>query len=523
MLRFSVFRDGQPAAEVDLEGAHLVGQDHVPIGSEMAFEGGEVRVRKQQEGAAGLALLWPVKDFGRVLLETTRLPEREAPYNLHVELARARLMRLFQKREDWGLFGYPGTDKLVAQVDEARKLFVGSLQELDRPERAANLADRSLEKLIWVSEQLTMFHAQVFLERRRSTNSLTRHSFGCQVNLGSLDESYGKRLLDGFDLISLPLCWKQLEPKEQELNWRLMDHWVEWVFRQRRLLRCGPLASFDLQHVPDWLYIWEHDYETIRDLLYEHVQRVVKRYAHRVHFWDAISGIHANNGFHMNFEQLMELTRQAAMQTKQLAPNARVIIDLVAPWGEYYAVDQRTIPPLLYADMAVQSGIHFDAFGLQVYFGVNSEGMYVRDLMQISAMIDRFGNFGKPLHITAVQVPSQVAPGPRGGDGEKWDPTRGGMWHAPWDEVVQADWVESFYAVALSKPFVESVCWRDLSDGPNTYLPHGGLLNADLSPKAGYEKLLALREQMTGNALRKARRGADDGAGPAPGTPPHSA
>lgn len=500
MLRFLVFENGEPANQVDLEGAHLIGQDHVPVRAEFVYQDGELRARKRQEGAAGLAVLWPVKDFGRVVLETTRLPERENPYNLNVELARARLMRLFQKREDWGLFGYPGTEKLVAEVDAGRDLFIQSLQVLDQPEKAAALADQSLEKLIWASERLTLFHAQVFLERRRSTQSVSRHSFGCQINLNTVDEDYGKKLLSGFDLVSVPLSWKQLEPKEQELNWRLLDHWMEWMYRNKRPIRCGPLVAFTPQYLPDWLYIWEHDYETVRDLLYEHVQRVVKRYAHRVHFWDAISGIHANNGFHMNFEQLMELTRQSTMQTKQLAPNAQVIIDLVAPWGEYYATDQRTIPPLLYADMAVQSGIQFDAFGLQFYFGVNATDMYVRDLLQISAMIDRFGNFGKPLHITAVQVPSQSSPDPTRSRGDGWDPSRGGEWRAPWSEQIQAEWGHSFYAVALSKPFVESVTWRDLSDSEAGYLPHGGLLNADLSPKAGYGRIMALREQIFSGA-----------------------
>ena len=32
------------------------------------------------------------------------------PYILNVELARAQLMRIAQKREDWGLFDYPGAE-----------------------------------------------------------------------------------------------------------------------------------------------------------------------------------------------------------------------------------------------------------------------------------------------------------------------------------------------------------------------------------------------------------------------------
>ena len=41
---------------------------------------------------------------------------------------------------------------------------------------------------------------------------------------------------------------------------------------------------------------------------------------------------------------------------------------------------------MLFADMAVQSGVNFDAFGLQFYFGVPIDGMYVRDASTIHSL-----------------------------------------------------------------------------------------------------------------------------------------
>ncbi len=37
-------------------------------------------------------------------------------------------------------------------------------------------------------------------------------------------------------------------------------------------------------------------------------------------------------------------------------------------------IQARTIPPLLYADMVVQSGTNFDGIGLQFYFGLGDDG-----------------------------------------------------------------------------------------------------------------------------------------------------
>jgi endo-1,4-beta-xylanase len=160
------------------------------------------------------------------------------------------------------------------------------------------------------------------------------------------------------------------------------------------------------------------------------------------------------------------------------------VLDLTQPWGEYFARNQRTAPPLLYAEMAAQSGISFDAFGLQVVFGMDSEGFHLRDLLQISALIDRFGNLGRPLHITAVAVPSHHAGA---------DPADRG-----WSERAQANWLADFCHIALSKPYVESVCLQSLVDGQGSGIPAGGVLRRDLAPKLAFKRLAELRQMLVG-------------------------
>ena len=65
-------------------------------------------------------------------------------------------------------------------------------------------------------------------------------------------------------------------------------------------------------------------------------------------------------------------------------------------------------------DFAGQSNVPFDAIGIEMLFGVNEEGFYCRDLLQISTLLDKFANLRKPIHISAVQVPSATAP-------DNWD------------------------------------------------------------------------------------------------------
>jgi endo-1,4-beta-xylanase len=501
MLRFLVFDHGQPARNAFLEGAYLVGSDGVPLRADITFANGEIRCTKRAPGPAGLAVFWPVKGFGRLVLETTRLVERDEPYNLHVELARGRLMRISHKREDWGLYDYPDGAEHYRRVDDAKAHFIAALTAPDEA-AAAQHADLATELAVTVGEDLGLFHADLFVKRRRSTGMIPKRPFGVGVSLAANAEQQRQPLRDAFDFVTLPVSWRDIEPKPGSLKWDPLDLWVNWLAQHRLHVRAGPLVSLAAEHLPDWLTDRDDNYEQMRESLVNHALSLVRRFTHRIQSWEVVSGLHAVNSFHFNLEQLMDLTRTSTMVIKQNAPRSNSIITIVLPWGEYYARDPRTIPPLLYADLCVQSGFHFDAFGLQFQFGAPYDGMLVRDLMQVSALIDRFANFGKPLHITAVQVPSETVPAQK-----KDSPlTGGGVWHEPWSEPLQARWLRQFYELAFSKPFVETIAWRQLTDGSDPILRTGGLIRPDGSRKPAFDQLLEFRQAILGDRTTTRQR-----------------
>ncbi|MBS3733699.1 MAG: endo-1,4-beta-xylanase [Phycisphaerae bacterium] len=493
MLRFTAYRDGAVCDQIDLSGAYAFGQDGIPVRADLVAEKGQVTCVKRVAGAIGLAVLWDVPGVGRYLLPTTRLPDRRRPYNLNLELARAQLLRIARKREDWGLFDYAEAEALGRRFDEVRRMFVEALKSDDPPE-AARRADKALARAVTLGEKTSLFHADIFVRRRRmSQASAAQSSFGCAVDLFSEPHRHHKRLSEAFDFVSVPMPWKHVEPDEGRYDYARVDAWINWAARAGKPVHGGPVLSFAPEHVPEWLYIWEHDYETIRDMIYEHLQQTVRRYAGHVAVWKVISGIHAYNGFDMSFEQIRELTRMSCLWVRKLAPQAKIIIELVVPWSEYYAHNQRTIPSLLYADTAVQYGVNFDAFGLQVLMGAADDGYYVRDLLQISSLLDEFVSLGKPVHVTACQVPSATAPDAWDAWGGKAAADRAGTWHMPWSERLQAEWLQAFYRISISKPFVESICWRDLADYEGHCLPHGGLCRNDLAGKLAYRELRNFR------------------------------
>ncbi len=484
MLKFACYGE-KTADALDMDSAFAFGADGVAVRADLTLDKGVITCAARTSEPIGLAVLWPVKGLGSMLVETTRLQPSDKPYNLHVELARCRLMNISLKREEWGLFDYPGIEDIATDVDKARDAFVEALEHQDEPQQAAKLADKSLGISIDAAERLSRFHASVFLTRRQKSGGVPKRFLGVSAPQAEPTGRVMDRVRESFSFIRVPVVWRDVQPKEADITYDRPDAWIRAAVDAKLLVRAGPLLHFGVRSVPDWMYIWENDYESILDYAREHVRRTIKRYGKKVNSFTVASGLHAGSVFDFTVEQIIDLTRMTATVAKQLVPRTPVILELTQPWGEYYARNQRTIPPLLYADMVVQSGVTFDAFGLQFLFGHN--GYHVRDLFKISSLIDRLANLGKPLHVTAVACPS-------GGTGTN-KPVGGGTWHGPWTDDVQADWLKAFLEIALSKPYVESICLSELADGPDAIVPSSGILRQDLSPKPAAKMLQEFRQK----------------------------
>jgi hypothetical protein len=315
------------------------------------------------------------------------------------------------------------------------------------------------------------------------------------------NQKYKDTLAGQFDYAVLPMSWKQLQPEEGVFNTQPVDEWVDMLTRKRIPIVAGPLIDLSEASVPDWMFIWEHDFETLRELAYEFVQKVVHRYRKVVAVWNVAAGLHTSTAFSLSFEQIIELTRLLVSQVKTVMPGARTLVTVQQPWGEYHARGTNSVPPMLYAEMVAQSGINFDAFGLEMELGIPSTGMYTRDLFQISCMLDKFSTVGRPVFFTGLGVPDRAMADPTDRSEGKLVPSAAGRWHRPWDQALQAKWADSVYKLALSKPFVESIAWGNLAD-INPTLPGGGLLDDMLRPKPSFIEVQKLRETYQRQAKR---------------------
>jgi len=485
-VRFQVFRDGKCVDGFILSGAYLFGTDGIAIRrGEIRFAEGFIECRKPNMETGGLALLWPVEGFGEVLLPTTCLPEREKPYNLNVEIARAKLMQIINKREEWSFF-----DKIHGLshiAEEAQSLFIRSIQNISSPETASELANESLKKAIVFSEKIAAKQAESFFAERSTSHGFGRGCLGCKVNPAQINQvQYVGKLLELFKFVTIPINWAQVEHEKGEYDFSAIDSCVKVLTQKKIAIGAGPVLCFAKEQLPGWLVESGDGFETIREAAYDFVLKTVTRYRDKVRLWRVLGGLNALNYFSFSFEQSLEMTRAVNMAVKASSEKALKIVEIGNPWGEYYGSTSGTIPPLVYMDMILQSGMNFDAFGVQMRFGKNAHGMHVRDMMHISSVLDYFGAVAKPLHITEVEVPSASCE-TNGGNSA-------GIWHQQWDQSQQAEWIGQFYKIALSKPCVNTVTYSSLTDGADNVIAGSGLLTEQLKEKRSFQTLRKLKE-----------------------------
>jgi hypothetical protein len=86
-----------------------------------------------------------------------------------------------------------------------------------------------------------------------------------------------------------------------------------------------------------------------------------------------------------------------------------------------------------------------------------------------------------------VEVPSQ------NGDGLQRAEVSG-VWHKEWDQVRQGEWIEQFCKIALSKPFVDTVTYSNLSDAEDSTIANSGLLTNKLEAKKSFHTLKKLHD-----------------------------
>ena len=435
-----------------------------------------------------LVVEYELPGLGRFSLQTCLLPGGDHLYLLPLELARQRIMMIIRKLEEWALSDLSPEDEVMRHFDDAREQFTAAMTAPRGNDRgfsseAIAAAERSLRLAIEAGEMLTRLDARQ--HRHATVESVTSPPprVGVSLQPEVFAEPHRAAVLNKFDFVSCPMNWRSMEVEEGRYQYTDTDRCIEWAVRSARVpIIGGPIIEFSDAAMPDWLGIWEHDYEQLRDFAYAHIKRIVTRYRRTVSTWIATSCLSDNISIALSLEQMIDMTRLAVLAIRKLHPNAAILVELAHPFGDRLNHDKPGEPPRLFAEFLVETGVRFDGIALRLVMGDRSPGRSRRDLLTIAHTLDHLAVLEKPVHISRLGVPS----GPRPGD-PPVDP--------PLTAQSQAEWAQQLIDIITARPYVRSVCWQGLADTESpAFLQSGGLLDVRSVAKPVYEVLTGARK-----------------------------
>ena len=483
------------------------------------------------DDALFINVLWEVEGFGKLILTADNEGEgykknatqKQLYINLNYELAKSHFKKVYREYESHLIRGYGFSSELENLIEESR-MFLEKARNASDKVTCASFSDKSLNSSLWAGEKLVLEIARQNIEKFRMANVTLKivdengnpvenitvtaeqldHDimFACNTRGFEMRDlltdfnAYKERFKELFNAGMVNFFWPLFEQKEGRYEWESRDAAVNWLGSNGLRVWGHLLIWLHEWSVPEWAKKKSYDdlKTVLRNLCYESVHR----YRDAIDLWNVFNEPEWGNVLQLSVDQQIELLKIGLNATREANPNAIRMINPTIVWGEYAAwgltaegpAKRKLLTPFQFLKEVEKRGIQYEAIGLQLYMGSGGtgSGFTVRDMFTIATLLNKYAQLGKSIHITELGVPSKFE------DVDNKIVREAGYWHRPWNEEIQADWVEQFYTIAFGNPSVESISWFDLADYTQVFIPWGGLLNEDMTPKQSYYRLKNLLE-----------------------------
>lgn len=475
----------------DLRKSYVTGLDRTPSRLHVETRKDLLICQRTTTESGRLFAPWPVEKFGTPFTGTATLGERAEPYSLAVELARGKLNDVRNQLADWKQMGLRVPVEVDEQVAEALRGFFKAATSRDFPAASVDASNRSLAASFAAGQALVDVYVDQVLRNRLAGGKLPTHlAIGLDGDPGAAP--WASKVLPAFNAAHLQVAWKTLAPTEGKLRWEEVDAQVNWAYKNKLAVQTGPIIDLRAGALPDWIWLWEDDFDAILGMAVDVVRQAVARYKGKVPLWTLIHRTGSTDILGMSEEDQVRLTARLLQVARQADPAAQFLVGLDRPWGEWMASSGFQLGPLHLGDYLARAELGMAGLALEIAPGFSNPGSPMRDLLEFSKLLDLFALLNHPLHIT-LAIPSSAGPDPQADpnvrvEADQWP-------HAPSDGL-QASVAARWVALAVAKPFVRSVTWRQLDDAAAHLYPHAGLIHANKTPKPLLDWLKSFRHDL---------------------------
>jgi len=458
---------------------HIVGSDRMVQRTRVVKSGEDLTL--DIKGKEGVKVKVPFRNEGRTptLLSTCALrTDNPTPYRLLLEIARGSLLRI--KNLTWAC--RDANIELSESIRQAEKDAVTFFAEAVVCPQDSNLSDenalKSLSRSLDGLDQLEPIFTQASNKANAAADSQRAFLRGLIL------ERPPTAKVD--PLLQLPLntvvvspSWKQCEPESGKFKWNYVEKTLDTVIEKRLTTMMGPIIQLDEMNTPEWLYLWENDFEEMISAAMRYAKAVVEKFGDRVNLWYCAAGINDELAIKLREEERLRLILGVIQAMRQTGTRIPLLASFSRPWGEYMAETERELAPIHFAEELVRARLGVTGIGLELNFSNQSPGTYFRSYFDIEEMLNFWSLLGVPLFIS-LSVPSSWRPDSKAhysSDSESEPPER-------ISRRTQREYVAKILPALLSHPQVQGVFWNQVSDEAPHRFAHAGLLDQQGQPKS---------------------------------------
>lgn len=301
---------------------------------------------------------------------------------------------------------------------------------------------------------------------------------------------YRERFKQVFNYAVVPFYWDTLEPEQGKPRFdkdapfvsrrppidTVMDFCRENGIRAKG--HCLVYNSFQ----PAWI---SEDNETLKRQISKRIKEIAERYGDEIFDFDVINEMITvyKNAYPGNGARNMQISDEADHEKWAFETCRRYLPDANLYWNEgmheSFGRDYKGFRSFYYLiiEKMLREGVRIDGLGMQYHAYASKEHAEekladVCNPLRIIDVLERYGDFRLPIHISEVSIPSYT--------------------NESGDEELQAELTERLYRLWFSSKYCESIVWWNLCDKTaykteNVF--HSGLLRYDCSEKPAYKVL----------------------------------
>lgn len=463
----------------------------LPWFAQAYFSGNDLVVERSENDSGWVIVPWRVTGHGELMISTATLCERDKPYQLEVELARGAVNRLRNFMFHWEMMGLDVPEKLRETVSQATTEFSRAATKQSDPKTAAEHAERAISSAVGGMYHLVEVYNTQAISVRRVQSKQFGTLLGIQVGERMPDLAIARQLPEAFNMAAMRSSWGTIESNEGKRSWDQIDSQLQWAQVSGMRVSIGPLLEFSDRSIPDWAYLWEGDFDAIRNFMLDHVRRVVQRYQGKVQLWQVASRMCCGRVLGLSEEQRLQIVAQAIAAAREIDSRTPIVISFDHPWGEYLATQRLDLAPLHFADALVRADLGLSGLAVEINVGYQPNGSSLRTPLSYSRLIDYWSLLELPL-LVSLTVPSSSAEDPAA------DPKIHTIGQPPSGELSpdsQNDWIQKHIPLLLAKSNVQVILMNQLTDSTQHEFPHGGLFDANAEAKPVFNTLRKIRKE----------------------------